>query len=144
MGIKLNIEHFDKDTKKSKGFGPVRTRYNPDTGEAIQSDAIEIESAIWTRESGTLYVEFTLGGTDANGAYVRDLGFPVARYVFYRDKHTQALWEKYNLSDGPPSMETLYNLILEEIPAIHTVARIKWRLPSIQAALNTTKPKNNK
>lgn len=128
MKLKIIKEKFyiDKQNQKATYVGDENFSgfYDQKTGNPVSADVVEIEKISWTPQS--CQVIYALGGYGSGGAFQRHPDYKPLTYTFYKELHTQEMWTKYNLDDGPPSKDTVKAMLLEETPAFATVARIGW------------------
>ena len=124
--LKIEIETYDSESGISTGKESAKTIYCNKTGDPVSVNEIEVEQIRWNRVKGRVYVVYSIGGRNNGGEFVEDKTKMQLPYLFLRDKHTQALWKKYKLDDGPPTADIVKQMLLEEKPAINTVARMNW------------------
>jgi len=127
MKLKIQKAKINQGTGTVDGVENIPAFYDPDTGEEIASEEIEIERILWNRNEGRCYVEFSLGGTKASdGKYKKNPNFKNVPYLFLRDKHTQQIWQEYDLENGPPTIDIAKQMLIDEIPAFRTCAKMAW------------------
>ncbi|MDM7995640.1 MAG: hypothetical protein QUT30_08155 [Acidobacteriota bacterium] len=139
MYIKVELVTRDKDNPLDDAKAvreTIRTHYDVNTGEAIVTDRICIDSYTYDIQKQQLHVVYRLGGIRSDGSISIDPQFSAQRYSFSK-KMTQDIWNQIGLGD-PATIDihnAIHMLLIAERPAIQTVARAAWGMPKLEGRL---------
>lgn len=131
------VEYDDEQKGTSKALEDGRRIIETDEGPIVESfptDRVIVEKLLYDRTKKSLVVELAAGGLDAEGELQVNEKYKTFRYLFSQH-YTRKLWESHKLDDGPPNIDTVQKMLIEEVPVFKIVASQKWAIPDVSVSI---------